>query len=202
MSVSYATVIPFELAKWQVLSYNKILSNEVKFENLTLKVKVLKSAGPIVYQLPEVKNAVGFKLKGKLIGSKKIESTAFDEDSVLRVGMVASGKKTLSGVKKLFAADWVKKLFALAAPNTGLDKIYFYNVTNRSQLLDKSRQHPKSDLIFETISKHVENPGSFEMDIVFKQTLPVAAIWLSIDGDDTSSQYEVEISSLSLTEDK
>lgn len=188
--------IPFESTKWISLSYNKIPANKVKFEDLVLKVKVSKSAGPIVFKLPEVKNISGFKIKGKLVGVKKIESTTFDEDSILRVGMVASGKKTLSGIKKMFAADWVKKLFALAPPDSGLDKIYFYNVTNRASLMGEAREHPKSDLIFETISKLVEGAGSFEMDVDFKKTIPVAAVWLSIDGDDSASEFEVEISSL------
>ena len=195
-----AIEIPFESAKWISLSYNKIPANKVKFEELVLKVKVSKSAGPIVYKLPEVKNISGFKLKGKLIGVKKIESREFDEDSILRVGVVASGKKTLSGIKRMFAADWVKKLFSLAPANSGLDKIYFYNVTNRAKLMGESREHPKSDLILETISKTVEDAGAFEMDIEFKKTLPVAAVWLSIDGDDTSSEFEIEISELSLKE--
>ncbi len=192
-STTRATSLQLTSDKWLALAYSKIPKNQVHFNKATFKVKVAKSAGPIVYKLDKKEKINSFQVKAKLTGNKKSEKTDFDEDSVLRFGLVGVGEKTLSGVKKLFAADWVKKLFSLAPEGTGLDKIYFYNITNRPELVGKKRQHPKSDLIVETISKNITSDGEFDLNVDLENTIESVAIWLSIDGDDTASEFELEI---------
>ena len=123
---------------------------------------------------------------------------AFDEDSILRFGFVGIGNQTLTGPQKWFAADWVKKLFSLAPKGTGLDKIYFFNVTNRSELNGKSRLHPKSDLLVETVFAQHEKEGVFSFSKTLNSPIEAAAIWISIDGDDTQSEYETTISEIKL----
>lgn len=199
-STARAEELPLEPSRWVTLSFDGIPQSQVVFENDALKVRVDKSAGPIVFKLDRPQILSGFHVKARLVGSKKIESSEFDEDSVLRVGLVATGDKTLSGVRRLFAADWVKRLFALAPLNTGLDKIRFFNVSNRAQLIGKSRVHPKSDLIAESVTKIVEQEGSFEMKVDLEPPLEVAALWLSVDGDDTASRFETQITSILLTD--
>ncbi|MFN9066395.1 MAG: hypothetical protein ACK5V3_04155, partial [Bdellovibrionales bacterium] len=111
---------------------------------------------------------------------------------------VAVGSKFLSGPKRWLAADWVKKLFDLAPAGVGLDKIYFYNFTNRNELMNQTRPHPKSDLIIETLSFFQETEGPFSVKKTFTSPIYTAALWISIDGDDTKSDYETHISEISL----
>jgi len=194
-------LVPLEEASWVVLSYNKIPANKVSFENSSLVVKVSKSAGPVVHKLKVPKKISGFVVSGHFKGQKKLEANEFDEDSILRIGLVAVGKQNLSWTKKLFAADWVKKLFALAPEGSGLDKIHFFNLTNRTELVSKSRAHPKSDLIAENISLHFDKQGAFQFVKELPASIEVAAIWISVDGDDTGSEFETALSSIQLKAD-
>ncbi len=190
-------VVTFDKSSWVVLSYNKIPPNQVSF-NDNLKIQVQASAGPAVYKLASPKKVIGFTVKGKVLGSKLVETGDFDEDSILRVGLVGVGKQTLSGVKKLVAADWVKKLFALAPKGSGLDKIHFYNISNRNELFGKSRVHPQSELLLEKISKFFNKEGAFEFQVALEKPIETAAIWLSVDGDNSKSQFTTTISNIEL----
>lgn len=183
---------------WTVLSYKKIPANSVSFSEGRLSVNVASSAGPIVYKLEPILDVTGFTVKGSLSGTKKVETGTFDEDSALRIGLVATGKQTLTGPKKWFAADWVKKLFSLAPPGLGLDKIYFHNITNRSDLLGKTRAHPKSDLMVETVFANQQSEGPFEFSKKLDLPVKTAAVWISIDGDDTQSEFKVSITEIKL----
>lgn len=191
-------ILSFDRAKWISLSYNKIQANIVDFSDLSLKVKVQSSAGPIVYKLDQAKNVLGFTVKGKLEGSKKIEQNSFDEDSILRLGLVATGTQTLTGPKKWLAADWVKKLFSLAPEGLGLDKIYLFNISNRQDQISKKREHPKSDLIVEKVIAYQNDQGAFELNYKLDEPINTAAIWISIDGDDTKSEFEITLSQIKL----
>jgi hypothetical protein len=197
-AIAQSEMIPLNKESWTVLSFNKIPANQVEFVKEGLLVQVNKSAGPVVFKLKEPKMVSSFSLKGTFKGNKAVEGKDFDEDSILRFGLVAAGTQTLSGFKKLFAADWVKKLFALAPEGMGLDKIYFYNLTNRKALLNKSRQHPKSELFFESIAQVLEKDGPIALNSRLATPLKVAAIWLSIDGDDTKSEFSTLISNIQL----
>lgn len=191
--------VPLKESSWVVLSYNKIPSNKVIFSSDALTVEVKNSAGPVVHKLTKTGKITKFFIKGNVTGSKVHETGSFDEDSMLRFGLVAIGRQTLTGPKKWFAADWVKKLFALAPEETGLDKIYFFNFTNRGALLGKSRTHPKSDLIVENIFAEIEKNGIFNVSKKIEPPIDATAIWISIDGDDTKSEYETAISEIKLT---
>ncbi len=190
--------IPLKEADWTVLSYGKIPANKVSFNESSLSVKVSSSAGPIVYKLAKPEKVIGFSVRGNMTGKKVLEAGAFDEDSVLRMGFVATGQKTLSGPKRWFAADWVKKLFALAPEGAGLDKIYFFNLSNRAELAGKSRTHPQSDLILENIFGDPVAEGDFNLTKNFESAIETAAIWISIDGDDSKSDFETKVNSIEL----
>jgi hypothetical protein len=189
---------PLKADAWIALSYNKIPPNKVSFGNDSLAINVSGSAGPFVYKLSEPQKIIGFTVKGKTVGLKKVETTAFDEDSILRFGLVATGKQTLTGPKKWLAANWVKKLFSLVPTGTGLDKIYFFNVTNRPELNGKSRSHPNSDLLSETVFAEHTSGGPFDFNKKLQKPIEAAAIWISIDGDDTQSKFETIISEIRL----
>lgn len=191
-------LVPLEEKSWVSLTYSKIPANKIEFENRQLKVKVHKSAGPIVYKLDSAKKISSFAVSGTFKGSKSLETGSFDEDSILRFGLVAIGKQRLSAPQRWLAADWVKSLFALAPEGVGLDKIYFFNVTNRSDRVGQLREHPKSDLLVEKILWKVDRDGDFELSHQLDKPVEILALWLSIDGDDSASEYETAIRSITL----
>lgn len=190
--------IPFDSSMWKVLSYKKIPSNQVEFENQEMLIKVQSSAGPIVFKLPEMKKVKLVRIKGRFKGQKNVESGDFDEDSILRIGLVATGDKKLNAFYRMVSPRWVKELFELAPKNYGLDKIFFLNFTNRKELLHRERFHPKSELIHEKMVYVIDKEGDFDAEIPFDETKQIAALWMSTDGDDTASSFEVQISALQL----
>ncbi len=192
------TSVPLQEQSWVTLAFDKIPANTVSFSRDALTVKVRSSAGPIVHKLMKTSKVVEIFVKGKVVGAKKIETNAFDEDSVLRFGLVAIGKRTLSGPKKWFAANWIKKLFALAPKGIGLDKIFFFNLTNRDNLVGKSRTHPKSDLIVESAFANIGQDGSFAARKRLERPIETSALWLSVDGDDTQSAFDTVISEIKI----
>jgi hypothetical protein len=201
MSLSFsasADLIPLISSKWTALNYNGIPANSVWFEKNEIVVEVNKSAGPLVYKLDKPGIVKKITVEATLQGSKAVETGTHDEDAVLRVGLVAIGDKTLTGVKKFFAPNWVKKLFELAPTNIGLDKIHFYNTTNRQNQLGVVRQYPASELIIESWTTFVGKEGPFNMLIELAKPLPVAALWLSIDGDSSQSKFSTRISKIDM----
>lgn len=183
---------------WKSLSFNKIPAHELQFLDAGMKVIVKSSAGPLVYKLDSNLKINAIKIKGKITGHKKMENTSFDEDSILRVGLVATGSQKLTGVKKWMAAAWVKELFALAPEGTGLDKIYFFNTTNRDDLVGKKRIHPSSGLLSENIVWLNKSEGTFNFTHKLDKPINTAALWLSIDGDDSSSEFQVLLQNIEL----
>lgn len=198
LGICRAEPIALKEQNWVSLSYSKIKANKVTFKESEMLIEVQKSAGPLVHKLEKPVRVSGFSIKGKLAGTKIAETAPFDEDSILRVGLVATGAKTLNWTKRMFAADWVKKLFSLAPRGTGLDKIYFFNVTDRRGLLNKSRSHPQSDLIEEQVVHVVEKTGAFQFQWTLQPAVETAAIWLSSDGDDTKSEFTLSVSEINL----
>jgi hypothetical protein len=192
-------MIPLNGMQWTALAYNKIAPNDVSFSDSALKVKVRNSAGPLVHKLKQATKVLAFSISGKVNGSKIKESGPFDEDSTLRFGLVGVGKQTLSGPKKWLAADWVKKLYSMAPEGTGIDKIYFFNLTDRDSLLGQVRVHPKSELILENYFAKITSDGSFDLRGKLDVPIETSAIWISIDGDDTKSEFETIISEIKIT---
>ncbi len=197
-SVAWGTEVPMSPERWVGLAFNRIPKNRLEFAAGEIRVTVDKSAGPLVHKLEAPVRVNGFKVKGELKGLKKKEAGEFDEDSVLRIGLVAVGDKRLNAVKRVFAADWVKKLFALAPAGTGLDKIYFFNLTDRAELVGRTRPHPKSELLVERVFKAVAAEGPFEAEYQLETPIETAALWLSVDGDDTGSQFELKLRQISI----
>lgn len=192
---------------WQVLKFGKIEANKVEFisksDSDQIRVSVKKSAGPLVYALPEVQSIKTIKMSGRWLKQKVLEDSAFDEDSVLRIGLVKPGMQTLTGFKKMMAADWIKKLFSLAPKGMGIDSIQFLNLTNRPELLNRKRIHPQSDLLKEKVVWLSEKASELNLSYDLPEPMAVAAIWLSVDGDNTGSEFDLEIERLILiTEEK
>lgn len=196
MAVSFAIPLNQD-SNWTLLEFNKIPANAIVFEEKSLKVTVKSSASPLIYKLPQEKRVKGFSWKVQVIGNLKIHDEQFPEDFPMRLGLVAVGENKISRVHRWVAADWVKKLFDLSPPDKGLDKIYFYNLATSPQWVPKSRIHPKSDLMHEQVVTTLsENESIFQYTLA--KPIPVSALWISIDGDDTKSQFTLKILELNL----
>jgi len=191
------------LDKWQVETYSRIPSNIVSFSKTGILIKLNGSAGPLIFPLSGPTTISGFRVRGEFRGlpkfkdvSRQGERTA--DDYPLRIGFVIPGDRKLSGLKKMFAPEWVKKLYEKAPKDSGISHIQFFDVTQNPLQVGKGRIHPASDLIHEEFFALAKESGPFDFKYQIKTPLKAIAVWISIDGDDTGSTYDVLISDIEL----
>jgi hypothetical protein len=195
---------------WLELKFSKITPNVIERSETGTVIKVNGSASPLIHGFGKITPVNGIAAEIEITGKlNQLESwKEFEEDSLLRIGLVAEGPEKLGTMGSLFAPDWVKRMFALAPKGHGLDKIYFYSITSRNELLGKSRQHPKSKFMHEeyvflapipageSTDTAATKPVSMSISKKFATPIAAAGIWLSIDGDDSKSKFEIKIKSL------
>ncbi len=194
---------------WQILKFSKLPANEVEFTDQGLKVKVKKSSSPIIFPLERPTKIYGFKARGKIlsgnlkISKKGIQGSKKADDFVFKLGLVQKGKETLSWMRRQVAASWVIKLFSLAPKGTGIKNIRFFNIVQYKEDVGKKRTHPLSDLLVEeNVAAIIKESGEFKMQQSFtppaNDPIETLAVWLSVDGDETGSEYQVLIEDISL----
>lgn len=199
-----AMVLPTtNLTDWKIEQFSRVPKNEVTASAKGLLIRINGSAGPLIYPLKAKTKISGFKVTGEFLGLPKFTNPSLQgekgyDDYPLRLGFVIPGEKRLSGLKKMFAAQWVKSLYEQVQDGTGLDSIRFFIVTQNPKQVGQTRVHPASDLFKEEFFADVKRPGPFSYEFQFKQPIEAVAVWISIDGDDTKSAFEVLISSLEL----
>lgn len=199
-----AIVIPTNsLTDWKTEKFSGVPKNETTASPNGLIVQVKSSAGPLIFPLKSKTKIAGFKIRGEFKGLPKITNPSLQgekgfDDYLLRLGFVIPGEKKLSGFKKMIAAQWVKNLYEQVKDGSGINSVHFFNVTQNPQQVGKTRAHPASDLFQETFFAEVNLSGPFAYDFQFGVPLEAIAIWLSIDGDDTKSTFDVLISGLEL----
>lgn len=204
-SLFLVIIIPTSrLDYWKTESYSSISPNKVYANDKGLQIKVENSASPLFYLLETETSILSFKVIGHLKGLPKFSDVSLQghsgsDDFPFRIGFIIPGKKKLSGLRKVFAPEWIKKLYQMLPEKQGLDRIVFYNLVQNPDLLGTSRIHPNSDLISENFIQLVKTTGPFEISYKLKNSINAVAIWISVDGDDTQSEYDVEISEISLT---
>ena len=188
---------------WTTLTFNKIPANEVSAEDGRLRIAVRRSASPLVYKLHGPTEVTGITVRARWSGALQLADGAAQgdkgsDDFVLKLGIVESGQRTLSWLQRKVAADWIKQLFKLAPSGAGVERINFLSTTQQRDLLGSERQHPLSDLLYETRVTHLDSPGGFTLAHEFAKPVTVLGIWISSDGDDTQSSFQLEIESLVL----
>lgn len=193
-------VIPLTVkGPWIEEKFSKIPANEISYKASGMSVMVKNSAGPLIYPLKEKLTVKSIHISGVFHALPRFIKGA--DDQALRVGLIAEGEKKLNFAQKMWAADWVKRIYHLADAHQGIDKVYFYSITQDQKLVGLARQHPLSDLIWETYFTYVETPKSFDYTILVAPARKALGIWISIDGDDTQSSYQVDINKLDLETD-
>ena len=136
-------------------------------------------------------------LKGK-VNYQKSQGEKGSDDFSLRVGVVYEGDKTLNFFQKAIAANWIVTLFELAPEGTGVSQINFYNTFQDKKLRDTKREHPLSDLLIENFVADISKSDSVDVKVPLNPSKKILALWISSDGDDTSSKYEVRLSKIIL----
>jgi hypothetical protein len=187
---------------WQFLSYRKIPPNKFRSTRDGLEIAVTNSAAPALFPLTNALPVTELRVSGKIYGTLKMPpgkqgEKGFD-DYTVRVGLVELGTRKLSWRERIAAADWVKKLFSLALPDTGIGKIRFFNIGTDARQISRARVHPMSDLMKETVVAVPDSDGHFTFTNRFAKPLQVIAVWISCDGDDTKSSFTVKLNRVEL----
>lgn len=194
------------LDEWRVLEFRKIPANTVTANNGVLTIGVNRSASPLVYKLAATSTVTAVTVFATWAGGINIpENTVQGEDGaddfVLKLGIVEAGDRRLNWLQRRIAADWLQQLFKLAPAGTGVRRINFLSTTQQQELLGSTRVHPLNDLLYETRVTYLPAPGEFTMSYRFPEPVDVLGIWISADGDDTDSVFNLEIRRITLHSD-
>lgn len=203
------TLLPLENpAQWQLLTYEGITANQVSIKHKIAKIKVKASASPLIYpfQRPLSVNSIQFQvqIKGNVSLHGKQQGNKGADDSVFRLGIVYEGNNRMGIFEQQLAPQWVKTLYALAPQDSGIDFIEFHNVYSDKRMANVKRQHPLSSLLMENYTYSYEqfrdSKGSATITGMIKLEAgkKVLALWVSSDGDDTQSHYDVTIQKLTI----
>ncbi|MCI5071317.1 hypothetical protein MRY82_00030 [bacterium] len=196
----WAKPISLDIEDWQQVKYRKIKPNQgINIGSQTLRIKVNASSSALVYPFKEIQSVKGFKLQAQLKGDldygKKNPGASGADDFPLRLGLILAGQQQLNVWQKMMAPQWLKQLNQLAKAFSGMDKIYtvlFYSQAPQF----KERKHPLSDYFFEVAGQSFNAQGNLNLKYTLDKPLTVIGIWLGADGDDTQSDFTVDIRSL------
>lgn len=186
---------------WQALEFRRIPPNRVEFSAAGTSIRVDKSASPLIFPLSKPVEVSHVRARVTVTGSLKGRAAAgvWDEDSQFRLGLVVTGKRRLTGMSKVLAPSWVRKLFSLAPEGGGVSRIVFLMLGRPPAKVGERRIHPSSELLEERIAWLADGkPGSRVIEASLEPMSEVVAVWLSVDGDATGSKYEVLVESIEL----
>lgn len=195
-----------DLDRWKTLAYRNIPSNTVTTNGSGMQIAVRESASPLVFRLDAPVALTGITVRASWSGGLQVpegarQGEADADDFVLKVGLVESGSRTLNWMQQRLAAGWVRELYELAPENSGIERIHFLTTTRQAELVGSSRRHPLSDLLYESRVRHLDAPGEFELSRRFAEPVETLGLWLSADGDDTGSSFDLQIESIRLHTD-
>jgi hypothetical protein len=187
---------------WQQLEYRNRPPHKLRFSPAGLHMDVEGSAMPLIHPLPAKRQVAGVRVRGRVVGKLDIPpgrqgEEKFD-DYVFRLGLVEPGERKLNFVQRQVAAEWVRRLYALAPEGTGISGIRFLNVGADASHVGRERQHPLSELIRERVVALPSASGRIDFEYRFERPIDAIAVWLSSDGDDTGARYGVDIESIEL----
>lgn len=192
-----------DLSLWRPLEFNNIPPNRVSIEDGGLRIAVRDSASPLIYSFDEPLVLTGMTVAASWEGELRIPQGAKQgddnaDDFVLKFGIVEAGEQTLNWLQRRLAADWIKQLHKLAPRGSGIGRINFLSTTQQSDLLGSARVHPLNDLLHEQRITLLDGPGAIEMSYRYDEPVEALGLWISSDGDDTSSAFALTISEITL----
>lgn len=199
-SPAQSRVIRVPLAQedsWTPLSYEKRRHHVLHFSESGLRISVQQSAMPLFHRLPQSARIRSVRASGELTGNVKTtagrQGSKGQDDYALRIGMVLTGRTTLSWWERRRAPGWVKDLFALAPEGGGISEVRFLNIGVDSSTIGRTRRHPASQILHEEVVAVPGTNGVFNFQKTFDPPVDVCAIWISADGDDTQSAFDVTV---------
>ena len=195
---SNAVKVPLLKNQWFYTPYQKNFEHRLEFSNEELTIHVDKSAGVLAYKFEKPVRAKEIRIKGSYQGKLKLKSSLQgskdNDDFILRVGLIYSGPKKLTGIKKFFAPQWLKEIYSKFGKE-GLGNIDFYSTYSDNRLKGKRRDHPNSSLIKEFFV-HSALP-EFDYLIDVDSDRKAVGLWIATDGDDTGSSFKLHLSEIS-----
>ena len=189
---------------WQSLSFRSLPQNQVTFAKKEISVEVKKSSSPLIYPLKNPQKVQSITLKGRVkkgalaIPPGATQGDGKADDYILKVGLVKKGEKTLNWFQRKIAPDWVLKLYSLAPKNTGVSHIEFLVLGSQEKSLGRKRTHPLSNLLQEEVIGIFKPGKPFVLHKKFAKPMETLALWISVDGDDTGSSFDVGIDSIEI----
>ena len=199
-----ADSVTLDEKSWESLSYKNIPANKNIFSNNQLVIKVDSSAGPLIFPFEGPKDIKSLKVVGNIKGSlslgNKVQGSTEADDFIFRIGLVYQGDNTLNFFQQAIAPKWIKKLYSLADQDQGVSNIHFYNLVSQKSLLGQKRSHPMSDLLIENFHTLKPVGPNFTLNVNQLPKGKVLALWLSLDGDQTQSKFEVTLKEITLNE--
>lgn len=188
---------------WTALSFNNIDANDVSIDEGALLISVDGSASPLVYEFEEPVSIRGVTVVADWSGELHVpagleQGDKSADDFVLKFGIVEAGEQTLNWFQRRIAADWIRQLFALAPEGSGVERILFLSTTRSRSQVGSSRTHPLNDLLHERRILHLDGTGAFTMTEEFDTPIETLGLWISSDGDDTGSRFELRIHRITL----
>ena len=187
----------FTSDSYQTIAFDDIAKTDYKFKGDSLEVTVDQSSSVKMKAFDEVqaikKVSFDYKVTGELKLTKFSQHQDKDgDDAYFRVGMLRSGDAPSI---PFFAPAWIKKSSKLLKlPSDKLIYLVLTPLTNDH----KKWESPYSSSIenIALTSSAAGKDGWRSASFVFREPLPTVGYWLMADGDNTKSQFKLQIKNL------
>lgn len=194
-------IIPLDLNYWKEIKFDNIQKNKVQNIKSSLSIEVNNSSSILIYNFKTPKKFKKILLEGNLVGNLNFKNNqgkdSFD-DFTLKIGFIVLGNKKLTGLKKLFAPDWIINLHKIFPKTFGLSHLELFVGVIDLHLLKTSRLHPLSNFFHENFVFDLSKEGRFKLESSVNKEFESIGLWLSADGDNSKSKFNIKIHSLEL----
>jgi hypothetical protein len=184
-------------SSWRLLAFDHVPQHAVRFSPGGLDIAVRSSAMPLLCRLEQTIRASSIHVRGRISGKLQVlpekQGQKGHDDYTLRVGLVELGPNPIGARQLKSSPNWVKALSDCAPPGSGIAKVHFLNLAVDRSEIGRKRQHPLSKLLEEEIVAVPRSDGSFDFTHAIEPAADTCAVWISTDGDDTKSSFEVTI---------
>ncbi len=195
-----ANQVDLNIEKWVHTPYKKNQSHSISSQDNAMLIEVRGSAGFLATPLSEPSQVREISIRGAFSGNLdlggEMQGDSDADDFALRVGLIYSGERKLSWLQKRLAPKWLQDAFEFApTDDAGIGRIVFYNFYSDQRLSGSQRIHPKLDLIEERFIDEIKPNFDYTFSIDGQED--VLGFWISTDGDDTGSNFDLTINEFS-----
>ena len=204
-SLLLVLIIPIQLPDaWLTVAFSNIRPNSHTFDTTGLKISVDESSSVALHKLQPPMQVRRVKCEGTISALPNVPPDHFEtengyDDYPLRLGLVTQGEKRLGWFESIFAPAWLKTLADLD-PSKGIDRVQFLSLAQH-RAIGSEREFGRNTLFRDRIVGQINAPGDFTLDEAILPALPVVAVWVQTDGDDTLSKFEILIRDLRLSDE-